>query len=70
MSVMRIEIVTLTGERLPVRGKWTKSAEIDMQEMHGLDLKEEVAKFLFHEILHEVKQIGIDNVKSIEFIRE
>lgn len=68
-SHLKCEIVTLEGKTLPVKASWKKSDQLSMQEMHGLDLEEELLKFFFTEILMEAKDIGIKNIQSINFIR-
>ena len=70
LKIKHLEIVTLTGERFPIKSRWSVEAEKDILGAHALDLEEEIMNFLFNEIKQEIKVIGWDNIKSIEFIKE
>lgn len=44
----------------PVRSKYSVGAALDMMKAHGVDLEQEVVKYLGHEIKFTIDQVGLD----------
>jgi len=51
---------TITAEDFPLRADYTLGASIDLQKAHGLNLEDELVKYLGGEIKFELDHLGID----------
>jgi len=51
---------TITAEDFPLRADYTLGASIDLQKAHGLNLEDEIVKYLGGEIKFEIDHLGID----------
>jgi len=51
---------TITAEDFPLRADYTLGASIDLQKAHGMNLEDELVKYLGGEIKFEIDHLGID----------
>jgi len=48
----------------PLRAKWSLGAQIDLQKAHGIDLENELIKYLGGEIKFTIDQRGLDDIDA------
>lgn len=51
---------TLTAEDFPLRANYTLAAAIDLEKAHGLNLEDEIVKYLGGEVKFTIDHLGID----------
>jgi hypothetical protein len=56
---------TITAEDFPLRADYTLGASIDLQKAHGLNLEDELVKYLGGEIKFEIDHLGIDLMYNV-----
>ena len=55
---------TITAEDFPLRADYSLGASIDLQKAHGMNLEDELVKYLGGEIKFEIDHLGIDMMLS------